>query len=1161
MLHARLARGPIDVEQLLPNIDAALEERFGSGYDFGVRQAAIIDGGAGPALDVKQLSLRTATGRLVFDAPNARLAVNPLALLVGRVSVRRLEIFDLELRLIILPNGELAIAAGADPNDAVSLTRAFTGMSAGAGAPADPSGAQAAETGTAPPAAPEARRGAVLKQAADGLRGLLDFLTGPESPLAAIELVGVSRAKLVIDDRAARQTWQFDGLELQLKKDAEGTHFRLSAQGPSGRWSASALAKGARGESQSLRIELTDLSRDEIAIFSGMRAFGFDFDMPVSARFDMGLKADGSIETVGGRFGLGAGFVRLDDPDHEPLMVDEVTGGFVWNNEDRRFDILKTQFFAGLTTFAFRGQATPPQKADGVWTIEGALDGPAVYGPEKTGDIPIDLTRGRLAARIDVANKRLLIDSFEVGGPETDLKLDATLTWFDGQRLKLGLSTGRMPARTVLRLWPGFVAPPVRNWLMSHLQGGTFEHGRIDVNFDPVTFKYARAFKPLPDDSAVAIDFKLVDGKLDFLRGAPPLQGVQAVGRVTARTTSLDVSSAYLETRPGARLNLSGASFKVADTGIPSAPATIDTRVVGNIDAVADLLNTPALKPYATIPLDANTIKGQIEGRFGLDLRLGPEAGPDNTHMNIQANVSNFSAQKLVGKEGLEAANLSIAVDSTGIVATGQGRLFGAPTMIDMRKPADRVGEAAMSLTLDDALRAKHGFGQIPGLSGPIGVRFAMPLGGKDKPKAQVEMDLTKASLDGAIPGFSKPAGRPAKLTFAVTAAEGPMTLENLAFDGGGAMARGTVELAADGGLLTARLPQVKMSPSDDMRVDMSRSGDALKVVVRGANIDARPVLKSLLSDSSGPSSSGAGGGVREVDVDIKSPIVTGFNRQIASGVEIRIVKRGGALRQAQVTGRFGRDGITISTAPGEDGAPVVRVGTADAGSLLSFLDVYKRMEGGAMALAMRTGDNRLDGTLTIRDFVLRDEPALRRLVNEAPPAQDASGRARINPTLVQFSRFSTVFARIGSRIELRDATIYSPAIGTTAEGWVDFGADKVDMSGTFVPAYGLNNLLARIPVVGLIIGGGSNEGIFGVNYRLTGSISAPVLNVNPLSAIAPGIFRKIFGAGQALPPQAPAGAPPAIGAQPQPRSDAPLSIAPKIAPPPVLRDNFSPER
>ena len=49
--------------------------------------------------------------------------------------------------------------------------------------------------------------------------------------------------------------------------------------------------------------------------------------------------------------------------------------------------------------------------------------------------------------------------------------------------------------------------------------------------------------------------------------------------------------------------------------------------------------------------------------------------------------------------------------------------------------------------------------------------------------------------------------------------------------------------------------------------------------------------------------------------------------------------------------------------------------------------------------------------------------------------------------------------------------------------------------------------------MVGTLLGGGTHEGIFGVNYRIVGPASGPTLNVNPLSAMTPGFLRKVFGA------------------------------------------------
>ena len=52
--------------------------------------------------------------------------------------------------------------------------------------------------------------------------------------------------------------------------------------------------------------------------------------------------------------------------------------------------------------------------------------------------------------------------------------------------------------------------------------------------------------------------------------------------------------------------------------------------------------------------------------------------------------------------------------------------------------------------------------------------------------------------------------------------------------------------------------------------------------------------------------------------------------------------------------------------------------------------------------------------------------------------------------------------------------------------------------------------MFGQIPIVGLFLGG-SNEGLLGVTYEVVGPPGAPVLRVNPISAVAPGLLRKFF--------------------------------------------------
>jgi hypothetical protein len=102
-------------------------------------------------------------------------------------------------------------------------------------------------------------------------------------------------------------------------------------------------------------------------------------------------------------------------------------------------------------------------------------------------------------------------------------------------------------------------------------------------------------------------------------------------------------------------------------------------------------------------------------------------------------------------------------------------------------------------------------------------------------------------------------------------------------------------------------------------------------------------------------------------------------------------------------------------------------------------------------------------------------------------------------------------FRYTGDDITIDDAFLRGVAIGATFNGRFDLVRSLMSINGTYIPAYGLNNVFSRVPVVGLILGGGSSEGLIGVTFKVEGPIDDPRIYVNPLSAVAPGIFRKIF--------------------------------------------------
>jgi hypothetical protein len=240
----------------------------------------------------------------------------------------------------------------------------------------------------------------------------------------------------------------------------------------------------------------------------------------------------------------------------------------------------------------------------------------------------------------------------------------------------------------------------------------------------------------------------------------------------------------------------------------------------------------------------------------------------------------------------------------------------------------------------------------------------------------------------------------------------------------------------------------------------------------------------------------------------MKLGAVAGYNGEAVRSIDLKFSRRSGVMRTFVLNGKIGRD--TPLTAelrgrgqPGQ-GRDLIVLQTNDAGAFFRFNDIYSKMIGGQMTLAVEppTADsNAREGLLNVRDFTVKGQAELDRI---------ASGGGLGAQSGVQFSALRAEFTRQNGQFAVRDGVAKGPMVGGTIEGTID-AANQVRMSGTFVPMYGLNNLPAQIPIVGLFLGGGSNEGLFGVTYEVVGTLGQPVLRINPISAILPGVTRKIM--------------------------------------------------
>jgi hypothetical protein len=278
------------------------------------------------------------------------------------------------------------------------------------------------------------------------------------------------------------------------------------------------------------------------------------------------------------------------------------------------------------------------------------------------------------------------------------------------------------------------------------------------------------------------------------------------------------------------------------------------------------------------------------------------------------------------------------------------------------------------------------------------------------------------------------------------------------------------------------------------------------RVEMHGASLDASAILakldKSTGNEEAGPP--------LVIDASVDRLILA--SQREAQGVRAQLFSDGlhwqalsidaGVSREGKATLRFGQAA----------GDRRFRLATDDLGALLRLLDISDAIAGGnleATGQAEDSGPRRaFRGKVDGADYRLLRAPVVARLLSLA----SLSGiGALLSGEGIPFTRLKGDFVVADGRLDIAGLRAYGGALGIKADGVYDFANDAVDVSGTVVPAYTINSILGNIPILGQILVGGEGEGIFGANFRVAGRVSDLKMTVNPLSAIAPGVLRKLF--------------------------------------------------
>ena len=1062
-LASLLARGPLRLVGMHDQIQTSLQERVGDRYAIVLGPTYLMHNSWGVGLGFKGLTVRDAAGRTVLSAPSGKLGLDPFAAAMLDVRVRRLELDGLDLRLRVAADGALSLAVASD-SGATPIA-----LSGGAMLPG----------GRAPGLA------AVVGAAVETMAGATQ----------ALDRLTLANGHFEIDNEATQRSVVYNDFAVVFDHSGSSARATLSATGPAGRWTIGAQA--SEGNPRTLSIQANDLSLADLQTFDRKRP-PMTAEGPVAIKLDAELAPNSTLRAFTGQFTIGAGRVRIDNPDAVPFFIDEATGAVTWDEDARHYRVDRLEVLAGLTHVDAQGWMAPPTDTGRVWTTHLESRG-SQFGPERPGANPVPLESIVVDARFLETTSQFILDRLTARGPSVDVGVKAeTAPDGEGASLKLNIDVGPSATADLIRLWPQFINPDVREWCAENLHGGRLQ-GSLKANWTAADIDAMAHKRGLPRESLHG-EFTTHDVGVDLMPGLPMMMSDEGTGSFTGHEFTVSGNHATMALSPSRRVQANDLAFTVPDiTPRAIVDASSKAHMTGTADSLADLLMREPLRRQAGLTIDPATVKGQAEGDLVLDLKLGKTARPEDTQFHARRARQSPDREVSRRREARIGDGL-IPGQSQHVEDRGRRRAARRCDPRGCRPRARRGRDATITFALDAAGRAKRGLNFSSWLTGPLPVKLKAPL---SRASAEVEIDLTPAGVDNFVPGLSKPAGKPGKATFLVKPSPEGASLSNIAIELGVPMFRGSAQMDPAGAIESATITQARIAAGDDFKVDVVNGKSLLKISARGASLDARAFVKSILEGGSSGQSA-----TKDFDLDARIASVTGSNKQAITNMELTATRRGGETQLGNLRGKIGAGAVVATGSGGE-----TRISTTDAGALVRFANLYSRLEGGDLNLLLRSRGEVSAGEATLTDFVLRDEPAFRQLVSAAPQRTSEEGVVSVDAARVRFQKMTASFERTPGKLAIQDAVIYNPNVELTAQGGIDFQHNQIDLSGSFVPAYTVNTMLTKIPLVGVLLSGGENGGVFGINYRVHGSMSDPTVSVNALSAIAPGIFHRILSA------------------------------------------------
>jgi hypothetical protein len=908
------------------------------------------------------------------------------------------------------------------------------------------------------------------------------------------------------------------------------------------------------------KLSLDGVDLDTLAGMFGVPQDVFKASKPASASFEISATERAGLDNAKLSIGGASGKAVIGPVDFD---IADLAFQAAFDPATKRIDMTKLKIVSDRVTGEFAGSIDVSRYFNGhigqgsPFTLTGKdmtlLVTPMFEGPWPIAQVNIV---GELASdgpRIRITQISGATGAANVQGVGEVWLGDGDLAGKVGVKFD-GKATGAVTPQQILAFWPVKAGPDARNWAKEHVLAGTATNVTAHIDWPP-----GANDKGWLENEVVKVDFDIANATVMYLRDFPAVTAGFGKGHLEGNQISFDIAGGKVGTwkLDEGKVTIpafhpAGAIMQITGSG---------TGELRDLMRVLDASNLKTAQKYGI------NIEGMSGGGFmNLDLRipmLGDATPEDAIKYSVHGGFRRATAPDLAMGFGLTESDATVDLTEAGLRIKGAGRFGPAQTSFDWYETfnKDKTTHSdltAKALVTPDLLNA-FGFAARTMMQGEADMQLKASGQGRDFTSITAEVDFAKSALDIPELGWKKKYDVPAKGVFRYGGdkSKGVITGD---INADGLQLSGDVELNGAGDMQRGTIERIFARDSVDLHGDLSRKNDGgLAVSLSGPFFDASPWMDGWLNmDRPAPPPGQPASTPGPPAAAPNPPISLKLNAD-----KIR-VRENADLLNARVALELGDEGprsgtITGLAAPGKkvevkietDGAAHLYSGKSDdAGFAARVMLKADYLIGGQMTFTSRFDGAKGKAQVTATDVRLRDAPLLAQILSLA----SLRGLTDVlNGDGVLFTHADIPLNFDHGRIDLPGLRASGPAMGLTARGWVQPAQGNISLDGVLVPSFGINSVLGGIPIIGDLFVSRQGEGVFSPTYQVRGTLERAQISINPVSAITPGVVRRIFeNPAEPPPPDAAKPVAPATAAPP----DAQSNVAPK--PPPKAKNSLT---